>query len=70
MSGRPQDSLYYGRARTPPASHPAPGNVGLVLLLIVLLAIVATLALVGPELVAEARRIVHCLDKAQEAACA
>lgn len=73
MSRRPEDSLYtqslYPRARTPSSPHPAPNNAGVVLVVIMLLAIVAAVALVGPELVRELRQMVHCMDHAQEAAC-
>lgn len=69
MSGRPQDSVYYPRARTPQSAAPAPNNIGVVLLVMVLLAIVGAALLVGPNLIAEARHIVYCIGKAHEAAC-
>ena len=69
MSGRPQESLYYPRARTTAPAHPAPNNAGVVLVAMMLLAIVVAVALVGPELVGELRHIVYCMDHAQEAAC-
>lgn len=68
MSAQPQPSLYT-RARTPPSPHPAPGNAGLVLLVMVLLAIVAAVAFVGPDVVRELRQVVYCMNHAQEAAC-
>ena len=61
--------MYYPRARTAQSSHPAPNNVGVVLLVMILLAIVAALALVGPGLISEARQMMYCLDRAQEAVC-
>jgi hypothetical protein len=74
MSGRPNESLYYTsqeslypRARRPPPQ--APNNVGLVLVGMMLVAIVVTLALVGPELLGQVRHIVYCMNHAQEAAC-
>ena len=69
MSGRHQDSPYYPRARVPQSRHAAPNNVGVVLLVMVLLAIIATLALVGPGLIGEVREMMYCLDRAQEAVC-
>ncbi len=76
MSGRPNESLYYTsqesthpHTRRPPPAHPAPNNVGVVLLLIMLLAIVVALALVGPGLVGQVRHVVYCMQHAQESVC-
>jgi predicted PurR-regulated permease PerM len=40
-----------------------------VLLVMVLLAIVAAVAFVGPDVVREIRHVVHCVNHAQEAVC-
>lgn len=64
-----QESLHYPRTRRPPPAHPAPNNVGVVLLVVMMLAIVVALGVVGPRLVGEVRQMVYCLDHAQEAAC-
>jgi hypothetical protein len=64
-----QESLYYPRARTSPTAHPAPNNVGVVLLVVMVLAIVVAVAVVGPGLIGEVRQMVYCLEHAQEAAC-
>ncbi len=75
MSGRRNESLYYTnespypRTRRPPPAHPAPNNVGVVLLLVMLLAIVIALALVGPGLVSQVRHMVYCMQHAQESVC-
>lgn len=73
VSRRPENSLYtqslYPRARRPPSPHPAPNNAGVVLVVIMLLAIVAAVAVVGPDVVKELRQMVYCLDHAQEATC-
>jgi hypothetical protein len=68
VSAQPQPSLYT-RARTPPPAHPAPNNVGVILLLIMVGAIAVALALVGPEVVGELRQMAHCMDRQQESAC-
>ena len=69
MSARPQESLYYARAQKPPSADPAPSNVGVVLLVMMLLAIVAAVAFVAPGVVGEVRQITYCMNHAQEAAC-
>ena len=68
MSAQPQRSLYT-RARTPPSAHPAPNNVGVVLLVLMVLAIIAALALVGPDVVSEVRRMVDCMNTPEQAIC-
>ena len=76
MSGRQHESLYYTsqeslypRARRPPPPPQAPNNVGIVLVGMMLVAIVVSLALVGPGLIHHVRHIAYCMDHAQEAAC-
>ena len=64
-----QESLYYPRSRKPAPSHPAPNSVGVVLLVLMILAILVALVVVGPGLIGEARKLVYCLNHAQEAAC-
>jgi hypothetical protein len=68
MSARPQESLYF-RSRTVPSAHPAPNNAGVVLVVMMLLAIVAAVAFVGPGVVGEVRQMTYCMNHAQEAVC-
>ncbi len=72
----PSESLYYlrqealyPRSRRPPPGHPAPNNVGVVLVLMTLVAIIVAVVLVGPGLVEHVRHIAYCMNHAQEAAC-
>ena len=60
----------YLRARTPGRSHPAPNNARLILTVMMLLAIVAAVAFVAPDLIGEVRRMAYCMNHGQEAACA
>ena len=68
VSAQPQPSVYM-RARTPPSAHPAPNNLGLVLLLMTLVAIVVAVALVGPGVVGEVRRMADCMETPEQAVC-
>jgi hypothetical protein len=68
VSGEPQPSLYT-RARTPQAKHPAPNNVGVVLLVMMMLAIISAVALVAADVVGETRRMVDCMNTPEQAIC-
>lgn len=69
MSARPEDSLYYKRTRRPPQPNPTTNNVGLFLLALMVLAIIAAAALLGPDVLREFRSMVGCWQNPELAVC-
>ncbi len=71
VSSRPQHSLYTQsnpRARTP-QPQPTTNNVGLFLLALMVLAVMAAAALLGPDVLREFRSMTECWQNPELAVC-